>query len=70
MSEAFHQWVNNLTWYEKLYYQIFDPQAITCTTSYTIPLLIYLPCFIVMIISFTIWLYFKYKNEFIEDEID
>lgn len=32
MAEAFHQWVNNMPWYEKLYYQLFDPQTITCTT--------------------------------------
>ena len=36
MAEQFHQWVNNMPWYEKLYYQLFDPQAITCSTS-TIP---------------------------------
>jgi hypothetical protein len=37
MSEAFHQWVNNMPWWEKLYYQLFDPQAITCTTMYPLP---------------------------------
>lgn len=37
MAEAFHQWVNNMPWWEKLWYWLFDPQAITCTTCYTIP---------------------------------
>lgn len=32
MSEDFHQWVNNLSWWERLYYELFDPQAITCST--------------------------------------
>ncbi len=37
MAEAFHQWVNNMPWWEKLYYELFDPQAITCSTYYTVP---------------------------------
>lgn len=37
MAEAFHQWVANMPWWEKLYYELFDPQAITCSTHYTIP---------------------------------
>lgn len=37
MAEAFHQWVQNMPWWEKLYYQLFDPQAITCSTHVPIP---------------------------------
>lgn len=37
MSEAFHQWVNNMPWWERLYYEMFDPQAITCSTHPVYP---------------------------------
>lgn len=38
MAEQFHQWVNNMPWWEKLYYQLFDPNAISCSTYTTVPI--------------------------------
>lgn len=37
MAEAFHQWVNNLSPLEQLYYLLFDPNAISCTGYYWLP---------------------------------
>lgn len=31
MAEDFHTWVRNLPWYERLFYEIWDPNKISCT---------------------------------------
>jgi hypothetical protein len=51
MAEAFHQWVNNMSWWEKLYYQLFDPQAITCSTISPIPLIYFVAPMIGIVVS-------------------
>jgi hypothetical protein len=61
MAEAFHQWVNNMPWWEKLYYQLFDPQAITCSTTFVFPSgYILVPLAILALILF-IWGW-QYRN--------
>lgn len=54
MAEQFHQWVQNLSWYDRLYYELFDPQQITCTTRFTFPfgyvLIIFLIITIILVI--------------------
>ena len=60
MAEAFHQWVNNMPWWEKLYYQLFDPQAITCTTYYTAFSVGWLLLLAIGILLVVLFVYIKY----------
>ncbi len=68
MAEQFHQWVQNMPWYERLYYELFDPQAITCSTHYTIPGIYFVMPFVVTLVigisigAVTLWLWSKRKQ--------
>jgi len=66
MSEQFHEWVHNLPWYERLYYELFEPEKIRCSN---IPINInYLNLFVFIFIIVTVvfvfmWWYEKRKME-------
>jgi hypothetical protein len=62
MAEAFHQWVNNMPWYEKFYYQLFDPQAITCSTYPTVPLIYFVAPMIGIVVSGFIFSWWAVKS--------
>lgn len=57
MSEAFHQWVNNMPWWERLYYEMFDPQAITCSTHPVYPAWPFVLLIVVVVVCGIVALY-------------
>lgn len=61
MSEAFHQWVHNMPWWERLYYELFDPQAITCSTYPVAPAWPFLVIIVVVAVIGLILLCFSRK---------
>lgn len=61
MAEAFHQWVNNMPWWERLWYELFDPQAITCSTHPVVPAWPFLLVVVVVVTIGFVLLYLSRK---------